>query len=287
MGIVKAVSTPNISKKGRNIMKYYVVSDVHGYLTPLKRALNEKGFFEEKEPHKLIICGDLLDRGGESKELIDFVLQLINEDKVILIKGNHEDLFEILMEDLKSNENSLLRIAMGESYHIKNGTWQTALELTGLTNERALATPILASNLMKNSVYYKKIIKNMVDYYETENYIFTHGYIPCKSDIGNNGYATFKKFSFNKNWRDESKENWEYARWYNGIEFVCEKNLGVYDKTVVCGHWETSYGHRLKNPNMNIQELKRKYEPFQDKGIIALDSTTIESGIVNCIIIED
>ncbi|MBQ8726493.1 MAG: metallophosphoesterase [Clostridia bacterium] len=44
-------------------MKYYVVSDVHGFYDELIFALTEKGFFDEKSPHKLIICGDLLDRG--------------------------------------------------------------------------------------------------------------------------------------------------------------------------------------------------------------------------------
>ena len=30
-------------------MKYYVVSDVHGYYTHLKKALEEAGFFDEKD----------------------------------------------------------------------------------------------------------------------------------------------------------------------------------------------------------------------------------------------
>ena len=39
-------------------MKYYVVADVHGFYTELITALTEKGFFEDKGPHKLIVCGD-------------------------------------------------------------------------------------------------------------------------------------------------------------------------------------------------------------------------------------
>lgn len=41
-------------------MRYYVVSDVHSYYSFLISALTEQGFFEDKEPHKLIICGGLL-----------------------------------------------------------------------------------------------------------------------------------------------------------------------------------------------------------------------------------
>ena len=43
-------------------MKYYVTSDVHGYDSILRQALADAGFFEEKEPHRLVILGDLLDR---------------------------------------------------------------------------------------------------------------------------------------------------------------------------------------------------------------------------------
>ena len=33
-------------------MRYYVVADVHGYYSAMKKALKDAGFFEEKEPHK-------------------------------------------------------------------------------------------------------------------------------------------------------------------------------------------------------------------------------------------
>ena len=50
-------------------MRYYVVADTHGFFTEMIDALNEKGFFEDNEPHKLIVCGDLLDRGLKPKTL--------------------------------------------------------------------------------------------------------------------------------------------------------------------------------------------------------------------------
>ena len=73
-------------------MKYYVTADVHAYFTELQTALREQGFFEDTEPHKLIICGDLYDRGTEALRLQEFILDLIEKDQVILIRGNHEDL---------------------------------------------------------------------------------------------------------------------------------------------------------------------------------------------------
>ena len=73
-------------------MRYYVVADVHGFFDELKVALTENGFFEDKTPHKLVICGDLFDRGQQALLLQEFILDLLSKEEVILIKGNHEDL---------------------------------------------------------------------------------------------------------------------------------------------------------------------------------------------------
>jgi serine/threonine protein phosphatase 1 len=95
-------------------MKYYVTADTHGFFTLFREALEEKGFFRDEEDHKLILLGDLFDRGTEAKELQEFVLELMAKKQVILIRGNHEDLFETLVttdEGVPYDE------------HLQNGTW--------------------------------------------------------------------------------------------------------------------------------------------------------------------
>ena len=72
-------------------MKYYVVSDVHSFYSEMMAALNEKGFFEDSAPHKLIICGDLFDRGDESLAMQKFVTDLIKKDEVILPHGAFQE----------------------------------------------------------------------------------------------------------------------------------------------------------------------------------------------------
>ena len=49
-------------------MRYYVISDVHGYYTQMKSALEKAGFFSDTTPHKLVMLGDLFDRGHEAKQ---------------------------------------------------------------------------------------------------------------------------------------------------------------------------------------------------------------------------
>ena len=60
-------------------MKYYITADVHGFYYELHKALDEVGFFTDPEPHKLIILGDLFDRGLEAVEMQQFVLQLMGK----------------------------------------------------------------------------------------------------------------------------------------------------------------------------------------------------------------
>ena len=103
-------------------MRYYVVSDVHGFYTPLVTALKGAGFYGDTEPHKLLVLGDLFDRGSEAVKLQEFVLELMEQNAVILIRGNHEDLFEELVTEDGGQPYS---------YHVSNGTYDTALQLTG------------------------------------------------------------------------------------------------------------------------------------------------------------
>ena len=46
-------------------MKYYATADIHGFYTPIMNALKASGYFEDSSEKKLIICGDLFDRGTE------------------------------------------------------------------------------------------------------------------------------------------------------------------------------------------------------------------------------
>ncbi len=72
-------------------MRYYVTADIHGFYTPFLKALTSAGYYEDRGEKKLIICGDLFDRGLEAKKVQQFVVK--NLQDTILIRGNHEDLF--------------------------------------------------------------------------------------------------------------------------------------------------------------------------------------------------
>ena len=103
-------------------MKYYITADIHGFYTEFHKALDEARYFNDPVPHKLIILGDIFDRGQEAVEMQCFILQLMEQDAVILVRGNHEDLYE---EMITIDEGLPVR------HHKSNGTYSTALQLTG------------------------------------------------------------------------------------------------------------------------------------------------------------
>ena len=74
-------------------MRYYVVADIHGFLSETRKALLEAGFFADNEPHMLIVCGDMLDRGKETREMQEFMLELLEKGELIFIRGNLSTVF--------------------------------------------------------------------------------------------------------------------------------------------------------------------------------------------------
>lgn len=248
-------------------MKYYVVSDIHGFYSLFIETLEKAGYFEDKDSHKLLILGDLFDRGKEALQLQDYIIRLIGNDEVILVKGNHEDLF-----------NELVTTDQGLPYnhHIHNGTFDTAMQLTGFDLDLSLKRNTFFAAAAKDTPYYKKIIPAMRDYYETENYIFVHGWIPCCCERG--------LYSRIFDWRNAEKTDWIDARWQNGMDAVQTVRE---EKTIVCGHWHTSYGHSKYENRGSEFGSDADFSPYYADGIIAIDACTGFSGKVNCIVVED
>lgn len=265
-------------------MRYYVVSDVHGYFSLMKQALQEKGFFDDKEPHKLILCGDMLDRGKEALEMQEFMINLLHNNELIFIRGNHEDL---MIDMLDRFEDYRERISLGFSHHNSNGTWDTALQLSCMDELSALRNTQEFINKTMESGFYKELIPASVDYFETENYIFVHGWIPCFTEDIPVWCCSNRHFEFNPNWRNSGKQDWDNARWFNGMKLAELYDIVEQGKKIVCGHWHTSYGHsRFENKGSEFEE-DADFSPYYGKNTIAIDACTAYSGLVNCLIIED
>ena len=256
-------------------MKYFVVSDTHGFYDETITALTDAGFFTCKDKKKLIICGDLMDRGPQALQLQDFILDLYHKNEVIFIRGNHEDLMMDMLLNYKKYAGAMF---YGEGHHCTNGTYDTALQLTNFSPTQAYHNDAAFITKVYKSAFVSKLIPASLDYYETEHYVFVHGWIP---------YKTYPKCVYNDKWRNASSEEWEMARWLNGINAAVCDNIIDPNKTIVCGHWHSSWGHKYINANSTEFELDSNYTPFYAPGIIAIDACTAMSKKVNCLVIDD
>ncbi|MFH1461723.1 MAG: metallophosphoesterase family protein [bacterium] len=104
---------------------FIIIGDLHGDFDSFNKIIEnliQRGVLTDKlglnENYKIIFLGDYVDRGPDSLEisLIIFLLKAINRDKVILLRGNHEDvkvfkLYGFSAELLnKLYESDLLRV---------------------------------------------------------------------------------------------------------------------------------------------------------------------------------
>lgn len=262
-------------------MKYFVVADPHGHYDALCTALEKKGFFQEEAPHKLVVCGDLFDRGEQAKEMQRLILQPLEEDRVILVRGNHEDLALQLCQCLHTYFVS--EAAVMRSVHFYNGTVQTLLDLTGMALQEAVADCDAFRRAVEATPYFTKIIPAARDWFETEHYVFVHGWIPCHT----RGYILQPQFYFYRSdWRTAEPADWTLARWYNGME-AWRQGVREPGKTIVCGHRNASYGHAVLEGRGTEFGADADNTSFCAEGILALDTHTARSGLVNCAVLED
>src|SRR5258708_32931501 len=69
----------------------YAVGDIHGMYNLLQEMMDK---IYQREPGIIIFLGDYIDRGPDSKKVIDFLMKGPQKDgfEFITLMGNHEDM---------------------------------------------------------------------------------------------------------------------------------------------------------------------------------------------------
>ena len=258
-------------------MKYFVVSDIHSFYSELKKALDIAGFNKRNKDHTLIVCGDIFDRGLDTLSVYKF-LTSIPKKRCILIKGNHELLYDKLLEK-----------KLPESYDFSNHTVDTFCQIAGYDPE--ILTPeywckfddmpheriqqawqeILTE--VKQSPITAWLQSDRWKYWhEIGNYIFVHSFIPLKNlDCMPAYYVRNRKFEYFKDWR-ETANNFELedATWGCPYQQYLDgyfKEEAANGKILVCGHWVvTDFRQHINNKKWSEDTSIYKFE-----NIIALD----------------
>ncbi|MDE2322089.1 MAG: serine/threonine protein phosphatase [candidate division NC10 bacterium] len=120
----------------------YVIGDIHGCLEPLHRLIAQLRLSEADE---VVFLGDYVDRGPDSKGVVDYLLTL--GGRYIFLMGNHERMF---LDFLQGKERALF---------LYNGGTATLESYGGLSR-------IPAAHLA--------FLERLRPYYETEDCLFVH-----------------------------------------------------------------------------------------------------------------
>lgn len=135
-------------------MRTFVMSDVHGNNELFRKALKHIAF---KKSDKLILLGDLIDKGLDSKGVLDTILLMLeNGLNIECIMGNHEKLFL----DASININNL-------NIWLLNG------------GDRTLSS-FLTSSIEKIPKKYFDLIRSFRYYKVESNYILVHAALNMK-----------------------------------------------------------------------------------------------------------
>lgn len=244
-------------------MKFFACSDIHSGYTPWINALNAAGFDIDNPDHMIVLCGDLFDRMSETVAVYEFAKHLIDRNKLIYIKGNHESLLFDCYESIKRGK-------IPGSHHFHNGTVKTICQLCG-QNEWIIYDPEWYPKILnKLEEVLQFISKNTVNYFETANHVFVHACLP-RSD---------KEIP----WRNASDAAWSEAMW--GNPFLDYLSDPLEDKTVVFGHWHCSFGWAYAEHRSEFGQ-DAKFDTFFGDGYIGLDGCVAHSGQCNVHVIED
>lgn len=129
--------------------RLFAIGDIHGCFKSFRELVERK--IKIKKSDKLILLGDYIDRGNQSREVIDYIIKLQKKDyDIISLIGNHES----MMLDALDNDELL-------SAWIQNGGSAT-LESFGIMSLKQL------------DKLYVDFFKGLQFYYLFNNFLFVH-----------------------------------------------------------------------------------------------------------------
>ena len=123
------------------------IGDIHGNILNLNSLLEQ---IQPTASDTLIFLGDYIDRGDNSKEVVERLLELSKVSNCVFLKGNHENML-LNIKNTKSKEAFVHWFLSGGEKTLKSyGKFEEIFNLHG------------------------EFFKNLQNYYLTEDYLFVH-----------------------------------------------------------------------------------------------------------------
>jgi serine/threonine protein phosphatase 1 len=169
-------------------MRLLAIGDIHGCLG----AFNELLLWVQPNPADVVIAlGDFVDRGPDTRGVLDRIIELKRSLNLICLRGNHEEMMVEARQGGRSDRKMWL----------------------GVGGQQALDSYGVAATLEDvPSEHWSFLESDLVDYHETDRFIFTHATVLCGFDM---------------------KEQPDYALRWDFLPAAMRHRSG---KMVICGH---------------------------------------------------
>ena len=131
--------------------KYIAIGDIHGCIRSLAALLETLSAFDERV---FVFVGDYIDRGPDSKGVIELLSDFSNSHECIFVRGNHE---QMMLDAIHSGNFDLWLV---------NGGQETIRSYNATINRFTIPPD------------HKKFLEETRYYHNTPDYLFVHGGIP-------------------------------------------------------------------------------------------------------------
>ncbi len=150
--------------------KRWVIPDIHGCSKTLKSLVSE--LIKPSRNDELYFLGDYVDRGPDSKGVIDFIRALQDDQyNVTALKGNHED-FMVELYDAENKARNTWWHRLGDKKH---KVW---IDIGG----KSTLSSFEAENIRQVPASYIEWMRGLKYYIPLENFILVHAGLNFKNE---------------------------------------------------------------------------------------------------------
>lgn len=162
-------------KQGRHdeVKRILAIGDIHGCSVAFDALLEA---VNPGTDDLVITLGDYIDRGPDSKDVVDRLIKLHETLHIVSLGGNHE---EMVLEWRQKNYDMTLTwwanggLATLRSYCQGDESWLIKMFWKSFIPSQAWDYRAAASELIPQAHW--DFFENCIDWYETDDYIFVHG----------------------------------------------------------------------------------------------------------------
>jgi serine/threonine protein phosphatase 1 len=201
-------------------MRVLAIGDIHGCLGPLNQLLDR---VKPTKDDLVVTLGDYVDRGPDSKGVLDRLIELRSQLNLVCLRGNHEQMMAEAYRGGRSDKKMWLGV----------GGVQT-LASYGIVPGR----PATLEDIPRE--HWDFLFDSLVNYHETEHFIFVHATVLCDYDMADQpDYVLLWEFLPDAMRHQSGKTViCGHTNQKSGVPKVVPGAVGI-DTTVYAGGWLT------------------------------------------------